>query len=120
MCYKVNDAKTFKNPVYYFTVCLLIIMYITGSFNWDLSQYHPAKGTSVNMELRNTQNLNIYLHNYKTEIAIFLATKHEKTIMACSYLNFYIQKINQISKHKQQKMVAFLKNCLVKMTLRLF
>ena len=35
-----------------------------------------------------TQNLNIYLHNYQTETAIFLATKHEKTIMACSYLNF--------------------------------
>ena len=35
-----------------------------------------------------TQNLNIYLHNYQTETAILLATKHEKTIMACSYLNF--------------------------------
>ena len=35
-----------------------------------------------------TQNLNIYLHNYQTETAIFLAAKHEKTIMACSYLNF--------------------------------
>ena len=31
-----NDTKTFKNPVYYFTVYLLIIIYITGSFNWDL------------------------------------------------------------------------------------
>ena len=46
----------------------------------------------------NTQNLNIYLHNYQTETAIFLATKHEKTIMACSYLNFSIQKIHQNSK----------------------
>ena len=36
-----------------------------------------------------TQNLNIYLYNYQTETAIFLATKHEKTIMACSYLIFY-------------------------------
>ena len=34
--------------------------------------------------------------------------------MACSYLNFSIQKIHQISKHNQQKMVAFVKNCLVK------
>ena len=25
-----------------------------------------------------TQNLNIYLHNYQTQTAIFLATKHEK------------------------------------------
>ena len=41
------------------------------------------------MELRNYPNLNIYLYNYQTETAIFLATKHEKTIMACScYLNF--------------------------------
>ena len=54
-----------------------------------------------------TQNLNIYLYNYQTETAIFLATKHEKTIMAYSYLNFSIQKIHQISKLKQQKMVAF-------------
>ena len=46
-----------------------------------------------------TQNLNIYLHNYQTETAIFLATKHEKTIMACSYLNFSIQKIHQNSKN---------------------
>ena len=36
-----------------------------------------------------TQNLNIYLYNYQTETAIFLATKHEKIIMACSYLVFY-------------------------------
>ena len=44
------------------------------------------------------QNLNIYLHNYQTETAIFLATKHGKTIMACNYLNFSIQKIHQNSK----------------------
>ena len=53
MCYKVNDAKTLKNPVYYFIVCLLIIMYITGWFNWDLSKDHPAKRTSADMQLRN-------------------------------------------------------------------
>ena len=62
------------------------------------------------MELRKPKNLNIYLH--QTEAAIFQATKHEKTIMACSYLNFSIQKINQISKHKQQKMVAFFEELL--------
>ena len=44
------------------------------------------------------KNLNIYLHNYQTGTAIFLATKHEKTVMACSYLNFSIQKIYQNSK----------------------
>ena len=46
-----------------------------------------------------TQNLNIYLHNYQTEIAIFLATKHKKTIMACSCLIFSIQKIHQNSEN---------------------
>ena len=35
-----------------------------------------------------TQNLNIYLYNYQTETAIFLAAKHEKTVMACSYSFF--------------------------------
>ena len=35
-----------------------------------------------------TQNLNIYLYNYQTETSIFVATKHEKTVMACSYLFF--------------------------------
>ena len=32
--------------------------------------------------------------------------------MVCSYLNFSIQKINQISKHKQQKMLAFFEELL--------
>ena len=29
-----------------------------------------------------TLNLNIYLYSYKTETTIFIATKHEKTVMA--------------------------------------
>ena len=124
------------------------------------------------MELRNTQNFNIYLYKYQTKTATFLATNHEKTIMACSYLNFYKyflhfeflprNTIKNESIHlnswyhshkkqkdsletrvvllifsleleilniwgsrkdntsKQRKMVAFVRNCLVKMTLRLF
>ena len=44
-----------------------------------------------------SKNLNIYLRKYQTEKAIFLATKHEKTIMACSYLNSSIRKIHQNS-----------------------
>ena len=44
------------------------------------------------------QNLSIYLHNYQTERAIFLPTKHEKTTMACRYLSFSLQKIHQKSK----------------------
>ena len=35
------------------------------------------------------QNLNIYLYNNQTETAIYIATKHEKTIMPCIYLMFY-------------------------------
>ena len=55
-----------------------------------------------------TPNLNIYLHNYQTETAIFLATKHGKTIMACNYLNF--SKIHQNSK---KWWLAFVRNCFV-------
>ena len=58
-----------------------------------------------------TQNLNIYLHNYQTETAIFLATKHEKIVIARSYLSFPSHtEIHQ----KSNKMVAFARNCLVK------
>ena len=55
-------------------------------------KYKPVRITQQKEHLliwnsETTQNLNIYLHNYQTETAIFLATKHEKIIMACSYLN---------------------------------
>ena len=84
-------------------------------------KYKPVRITQQKGHLliwnsETTQNLNIYLHNYQTETAIFLATKHEKTIMACSYLNLSIYTENT---SKQQKMVASVRNCLVKMTLRL-
>ena len=117
-----------------------------------------------------TQNLNIYLYNYQTETAIFLATKHEKAIMACSYWFFkkmfpsfwtldqqyyknesihlnschhsHKKQIDSLETQvlfvgifawtwsnwcsrtentsKQQKMVDFVRNCLMKMTSRLF
>ena len=55
-------------------------------------KYKPARITQKEHLLiwnsETTQNLNIYLYNYQTETAIFLATNHGKTIMACSYLNF--------------------------------
>ena len=35
------------------------------------------------MELKNYPEPSVYLYNYQTETANFLATKHEKTIMAC-------------------------------------
>ena len=40
------------------------------------------------MELSNYQSSNIYLNNYQTKIATFIATMHEKTIMAVIF-NFY-------------------------------
>ena len=122
-------------------------MYITGLFNWDLlifsavlsciilymlgsfhlqrvnklyRKYTPVRITQQKEHLliwnsETAQNLNIYLHNYQTQTAIFLATK---TIgMTCSYLSFSIQKIHQNSK---KWWLAFVRNCLVKMTLRLF
>ena len=33
VCYKVNDAKTFKNLAYYFMLASILH---TGSFNWGL------------------------------------------------------------------------------------
>ena len=45
------------------------------------------------------KNLNIYLRDYQTETAIFLATKHKKTIMACSYLNFPYRKYIKTAKN---------------------
>ena len=48
-----------------------------------------------------SQNLNICHHNsYQTETAIFLATKFEKIIMACSCLNFSLSE----NTTRQQKM----------------
>ena len=41
------------------------------------------------MELRNHPKTLTLSYNYQTETTFFLAKKHEKTIMACSYLNFY-------------------------------
>ena len=79
-------------------------------------KYKPVRITQQKEHLliwnsETTQNLNIYLHNYQTETAIFLATKHEKTTMACSYLAKFFHTEN---KSKQRKMVAFVRNCLVK------
>ena len=105
-----------------------IILYVLGPFHLQrvnklYRKYKPVRITQQKEHLliwnsETTQNLNIYLHNDQTETAVFLDAKHEKTIMAssCSYLIFSIQKIHQNSK----KMLAFVTNCFVKMTLRLF
>ena len=134
VCCKENDAKTFKNLVYYFMLAdhhacyrlarltrafkLLIFSAVyyrvsieryqttcAGSFSVLKGRklYRKYKSVRITQEKEHlliwnwetTQNLNIYLHNYQREIAIFLATKYEKAIMAGSYLNFSIQKIHQ-------------------------
>ena len=112
----------YKGSNTYITVYMCWILFIckgSTSYIESINQSRsPKKNTCWYGTQKLPKNLNIYLH--QTEAAIFLATKHENTIMACSYLNFSIQKIHQISKYKQQKMVALLQNCLVKMNLRLF
>ena len=69
----------------YQTICV-------GSFSFAQSQqalsrkYKPVRVRITQQEhlliwnSETTQNLNIYLHNYQTETAIFLATKHEKQL----------------------------------------
>ena len=79
-----------------------------GPFHWKRAnklyrKYKPVRITQEKEHLliwnsEATQNLKSYLHNYQTETAICLATKHEKTIMASNYLNFSIQKIHQSSR----------------------
>ena len=112
------------------------ILFICSQYTVKITQK-----TSLIWNSETTQNLNIYLYNYQTETAIFLATKHEKIIVACSYLNFYKyflhfellassttkneiihvrEYINTENISKQQETVADVRNCLVKMTLRLF
>ena len=55
-------------------------------------KYKPVRNTQKDhlliWNLETTQNLNIYLYNYQTETTIFLATQHEKQVMACSYIDF--------------------------------
>ena len=67
--------------------------------NYKLVRITQQKEHLLIWNSETTQNLNIYLHNCQTETAIFLGTKHEKTIMACSYLSFSVQKIHQNSKN---------------------
>ena len=67
-----------------------IILYVFGPFhlkkvNKLYRKYKPVRITQQKEHLliwnsETTQNLKVYLHNYKTETAIFLAAKHEKTI----------------------------------------
>ena len=68
---------------------ILFICKWPASFIESINQSgSPKKNIWTSWNSETNQNLNIYLYNYQTEAAIFLATKHQKTIMACSYLNF--------------------------------
>ena len=52
-------------------------------------KYKPVRITQKEYRLiwisETSQKLNIYLYNYQIETAIFIASKHEKTIMVCSF-----------------------------------
>ena len=85
-------------------------------------KYKPVRITQEKEHLliwnsETNQSLNIYLHDYQTETAIFLGTKHAwKNNYGMQLFKFF----HTENTSKQQKIVAFLRNCLVKMTLRLF
>ena len=79
-----------------------ILSICKGSTSYIESIINQSSSPKKNICWYGTQKLpknpNIYLRNYQTKAVIFLSTKHEKTIMACSYLNFSIQKMHQNSK----------------------
>ena len=96
----LNDTKTSKSLVYYFVLSAHKSSQI-GSFFWDPSAVYyrislggydyvldPFHLQIAKKLSKTTKNLNIYLYNYQTNTAIFLAKKHEKTIMTCNYLSF--------------------------------
>ena len=71
-------------------------------------KYKPVRVTQQKEHLlicnsETTQNLNIYLHNYQTKTAIFIATKHEQN-------NWYAMQLFKFfhteDTSKKQKMVA--------------
>ena len=63
----------------YQTICVRFVSFSKGqqSFRITLKEHLLIWNSET------TQNLNIYLYYYQTETAIFLATKQEKTIIAC-------------------------------------
>ena len=97
-------------------VCwILFICKGSASYIESINQFgSPKKNICWDGTQKLPKKINIYLRNYQTETAIFLATKHEKTIMACSYLNFSRTE----STSKQQKLVASIN--MVPMLLRQF
>ena len=77
-------------------------------FNKLYRKYTPVRSTQQKEHLliwnsETTQNLNIYLHNYQTQTAIFLATKHDKNNWYGMQLFKFFHTENT---SKQQKKVA--------------
>ena len=71
-------------------------------------KYTPVRITQQKEHLliwnsETAQNVNIYLHNYQTQTAIFLATKHEKSNWYGMQLFKFFHTENTL---KQQNMVA--------------
>ena len=64
-------------------------MYVLDPFHLGQQVFESSSGSTAppkraSADIGNsesTQNLNIYPYNYQTETAIFLATKHEKTVL---------------------------------------
>ena len=76
----VLDPFHLQGPQQAFESINQSIYTMSGSPKKNISWYGTQKPLN--------QNLKIYLYIYQKETAIFLATKHEKTVMACSYLIF--------------------------------
>ena len=82
-------------------VCVCWILFICNGSTSYIESINQSRITQKEHLLKwnsETTQKPKHLRNYQTKTAIFLATKHEKTIMACSYLNFFIQRVHQNSK----------------------
>ena len=83
-------------------MCVGWILFICKWSTSYIENINQSGSLKKNSRLYGTQklpkNLNIYLRNYQTETATFLATKHEKQLWHGSYLIFSLQKICQGSK----------------------
>ena len=95
-CRLARLKRTFENHIY--SMLCIIGSGQKGIKLYALDPFHLRRASKLSKFLKEdllilnsetTQNLNIYLYNYQTKIAIFIGAKHKKTIMAYSYLNFY-------------------------------
>ena len=96
---------------YQVSFCICWVLFICkGSTNFIESIHHSGRITQQKEHLliwnsETTQNLNIYLHNYQTQTAIFLATNHEKKTIGNSMQLFKF--FNTENTSKQQMVPGF-------------